>query len=810
MPKLHDFRSDFRKGRTGQALRAKPQAQAYVSGLFDCLNMMVVSDGSLKKRWGTIEQMALAADTRIESWIFSAIDTERFILMFQPGKLLIYDMTLTLRATIDDALAAWDATTMRYLQITSERNKLIITDQTFQPVVVTLNVAAATFSHAGFEFEISEDDTRISAPFFQFADRNMKFTLKQFSSQYSGWGSGLPPATESVMDLLLRGIGGWSLPEAGGSLIGIGSSYIETEEDFFIAEHVGQRLRALDGEMTVTEVVSPTEAKVIINRDMAVRLDPNPLYLRKNSKHVEVTLFDHGIEVGEAILLSGLTPTDEAKDLLVHAPLFTPGITSAPAPSGGGAVYIVQKVNDKDTFEIEATQIGSFAAVQDAPGENLYDTVTSGAGMTVPTNDALAGGADIYLYRYSYMRRLKEVSFGPHRGWPQACTFHERRLWFGGTEELPDAAWGSKFSQPYDFDTDDGSLADAIEIYGLGEQARIRHIVSDKDLLFLTDGGEYYIAALPDEPLSQGTIRVTDGTKHGAAYTVPRKFDGGTLFVDAVAQHVREMRIDPTVGRYAANPVTVVCPDWVQNPDDSCIYRGSTVDTTPYLFFVNELDGAMMVMHSQQSDDMYGFMRWALSDGDFISVTGVGNRLFAVAKKNGAYKLLEFDTTDEEQTCLVDFGAKMTGNQDVNWLKASHADRTCSLHVGKRVYSDVVVDNSGAFVTPEPLDYLCIGDRIPWFIELNAPVAATGQGSKMGKSQRIVDCEISWINTTDAVVEGQPAQQDTDKVLFEAPTPINEWREYQIGKWGREPVLRVEGDDPGTAGCRAITMNVYV
>ena len=71
MAKLQDFRSDFRKGRTGTGLRVRQDVKAYSSSVKEALNMMVLSDGRIGRRWGTEIQLGLSADTRLETWDFA-------------------------------------------------------------------------------------------------------------------------------------------------------------------------------------------------------------------------------------------------------------------------------------------------------------------------------------------------------------------------------------------------------------------------------------------------------------------------------------------------------------------------------------------------------------------------------------------------------------------------------------------------------------------------------------------------------------------------------------------------------------------
>ena len=80
------------------------------------------------------------------------------------------------------------------------------------------------------------------------------------------------------------------------------------------------------------------------------------------------------------------------------------------------------------------------------------------------------------------------------RGYPAAVTFHQNRLWFGGTLAQPDGIWGSKSGQFFNFDIGDAEDNDALDLTAnVGEIFSIRHLVSNRDLQIFTTGAELFI-----------------------------------------------------------------------------------------------------------------------------------------------------------------------------------------------------------------------------------------------------------------------------------------------------------------------------
>ena len=96
-----------------------------------------------------------------------------------------------------------------------------------------------------------------------------------------------------------------------------------------------------------------------------------------------------------------------------------------------------------------------------------------------------------------------EQSFSSVRGFPSAVTFHEDRLWFGGTTDQPDGIFASKTSEYFNFDVDDASADDSIQFaISAGEFNTIRHMTSSRDLQIFTSTSEFYIPSFADSAFS--------------------------------------------------------------------------------------------------------------------------------------------------------------------------------------------------------------------------------------------------------------------------------------------------------------------
>ena len=794
MPTLTDFRADFRKGRTGSGLRIRQDAQAYTSSVREANNMMVLGDGRIGRRWGTKYIKGFSSGIRIEPWYYS--NTEQYLIVFNPAATTVEIHTYTPSTdalTINNATAqftsqSWLTTVnVDYISLASEGDSMIFADATFNTKILK-RVAAGSFTITDFAFGTNLQTGGMQAPFYQFASDTLEITANIWTA--AGASTGYQSYLSSVQQIT-------SSVQAADLAAGTGT--IVSNEDLFTADHVNSRMKLLDGEYEITSVIGPREARVTVKTDVVKRMDTDPFYMKKDSKLVEVSFFNHGLSVGDKVFFAGLSASDDARLTLTNSPLAAGTTSSSTAGSGGNGFYTITRVLNLDTFEIQA----------------------SGANAT---NDVLAGGTGVMCFVLSGTKGVQEPAFSTARGWPTTCAVHERRLWVAGTNSLANAAWGSQFGQFRNFDLGTGQAAEAIALYGIGQQSRIRHVIAAYDLMFFTDSDEIYVPGSTTEAISQGSVRIVSATEHGASYTQPHKFDGGVFYVDFNGLVVREFTSDTRITEYSSLPASIIVPDWVRAPKDAAVFDGaSALITTPYMLFANQTDGAMLVLHSSRSDDSFGWMRWTLDNGSFTSVASLGTRLFAVGKRqvnldiNGTssgadeYVILRFDTESENYN-TTDFSENLTqGSATTSWTAANIDGRVQQAYSGYYTYADVsVATSTKAFTNDTSVTSVTIGDPMSWNVEFHAPVAGIQTGTRIGQQQRLVSATISWEKAATGKIQGVDVLTGLDIAEDLAVIPVDDWREYYIGLWGRDPTLKIEGNTAGRLVMRGAVLNVYV
>jgi len=753
--------------------------------------MMVLGDGRIGRRWGTKYLKGFSSGIRIEPWYYS--NTEQYLIVFKPLEEEIEIHTYTpstdaLTIVIRYSGQSWLTTSnVDYISIASEGDSLILADATFNTKIIRRR-ADGTFALNNFEFGINLQTGGMQAPFYQFASDTLEITANIWTA--AGASTGYQSYLSSVQQIT-------SSVQAADLAAGTGT--IVSNEDLFTADHVNSRMKLLDGEYEITSVIGPREARVTVKADVVKRMDTDPFYMKKNSKLVEVSFFNHGLSVGDKVFFAGLSASDNARLTLNQSPLAAGTSSSSTAGSGGTAFYTITRILNLDTFEIQTN------------GSNA-------------TNDVLAGGTGIMCFVLSGTKGVKEPAFSDARGWPTTCAVHERRLWMAGTNSLANAAWGSQFGQFRNFDLGTGQAAEAIALYGIGQQSRIRHVIAAYDLMFFTDSDEIYVPGSTTEAISQGSVRIVSATEHGASYTQPHKFDGGVFYVDFNGLVIREFTSDSRITEYSSLPASIIVPDWVKEPKDAAVFDGgSALITTPYMLFANQTDGAMLVLHSSRADDSFGWMRWTLDNGSFTSVATLGTRLFAVGKRqinldaNGTssgvdeYVILRFDS-ESENYITTDFSEVLTnGSATTSWTASNINGRVQQAYYGYYTYANVsVAASTKAFTNDTSVTSVTIGDPMSWNVEFHAPVASMQTGTRIGQQQRLVSATISWEKAATGKIQGVDVLTGLDIAEDLAVIPVDDWREYYIGLWGRDPTLKITGNTAGRLVMRGAVLNVYV
>ena len=262
-----------------------------------------------------------------------------------------------------------------------------------------------------------------------------------------------------------------------------------------------------------------------------------------------------------------------------------------------------------------------------------------------------------------------EQTISSLRGYPQAVTFHSNRLWFGGLFSRPAAVLASKASEYTNFDVDDAGASDAIDVDISGDQVNeVRHMLSGKDLMIFTDGGEYYVPSAQDNTITPSNIAIKRQTPYGISRTSPVMFDQAAGFCQKNGKTIREFVYSDIEDGYKSTSVSILAQHLIDSPKQVAIMKGNFVRPEQYAFFLNNGSthtGKLSVFHSVRDEKIAGWTQWSTRSGDtFDSIVSLNENLIVVGKRtlnsSTVYTLEKFA---DEDTTTLDCETSATLNQ---------------------------------------------------------------------------------------------------------------------------------------------------
>jgi hypothetical protein len=394
---------------------------------------------------------------------------------------------------------------------------------------------------------------------------------------------------------------------------------VTTSSAYFDAGMVGSSLLIHETQVDITAVTSSTTATVDIQGTIQQQLDFDSLNTTEGSDKVRVIMPHHGLSTGDTIVISNAGALG--------------GINNGNI-NGSRVIY---SVIDANTFLYTA-------------GGAASSTATGGG---TPIISSTAGTTEWY-----------EQSYSAYRGFPAAITFHENRLWFGGTPSQPSGIWASASGDFFNFDVGEGEDFDAIDLeVSVGVTNFIRHLVSNRDLQVFANQGEFYLPAFQDQPITASIAKVSEQTPFGTGYVRPLSLDGGTLFVQATGTAVREYIFNDTEGAYTTNMVSILSSHLISNPIQLTSVKGSLDRPGAYAFFLMD-NGEVAVFYSIRAEKRAGWMRWT-TEGRFHSVCAVDEQLFTVSVRDDGSGTNKLFLEQFNKDLNMDFSDDFTGTAGV-------------------------------------------------------------------------------------------------------------------------------------------------
>ena len=389
--------------------------------------------------------------------------------------------------------------------------------------------------------------------------------------------------------------------------------------------------------------------------------------------------------------------------------------------------------------------------------------------------------------------RIEDV-WSATRGYPKTCTFHEGRLWFGGSKSLPNTVFGSFVNSFFNFGFGRGRDDQGI-MYQLqsDQNNKIQAIYSSQTLQIFTSGGEYVVYQSEFDPITPANIRIISNTKYGAKNVKPTDIEGSVTYVQRTGKAIREMVAE--AGRNFTSPsISYLAPNIIVNPVQLESVRGTSSDDANYIMAVND-DGDIALFNTLKEQNVAAWSLWK-TNGDFTSVAVAFDDIYVVAKRviNSAtvYYLEKFNTD-----YYMDSTIKKTSVGSATVTGLSHLEgETVKVKADGAVLQDRTV-SSGQIVCERSVTDVEIGLEYTATLKTMPVTQQTGAGFNLNQELRVSKCTLELVDSLGLIVNGTriPDRQIGDPVGTPT-TPFTGRKQTPVLGWAKTQQITVTHTDP--------------
>jgi len=222
------------------------------------------------------------------------------------------------------------------------------------------------------------------------------------------------------------------------------------------------------------------------------------------------------------------------------------------------------------------------------------------------------------------------------RGYPRSVTFHEGRLYFGGSKSRPSTIWGSKVGLFFDFLATEGLDDDAVEAtLDTNTFNAIVDIISGRDLQVFTTGGEFYVPQNGLDPITPTNFFVKTASRNGIKEGIRvQQLESGTLFVQRQGKSLNEFAYTDTQLTYVTAKISLLAGHLLRTPTRMALRRSVATDENDLLLITNADDGTMAVFSLLRAQNVIAPSKFTTIDGYFVDVGVDISTIYTVVKRN--------------------------------------------------------------------------------------------------------------------------------------------------------------------------------
>lgn len=264
-----------------------------------------------------------------------------------------------------------------------------------------------------------------------------------------------------------------------------------------------------------------------------------------------------------------------------------------------------------------------------------------------------------------------EDAWSSTRGFPRTCTFHESRLYFGGSKSLPNTLFGSKIADFFNFKSAESLDDDAILVTMSTDSVNaITAMRSGRDLQIFTKDAEFFVPQASLEPITPSNIVIKNATRRGSKEGIkPVMAEGGTLFIQREGKALREFLFSDVDLNYQANNISLLASHLLKTPRSMALRVATSTDDGDLLLIPNDEDGSMAVFSILRSQNVVAPAEW-ITDGKYLDVAVDVSNIYTVVERNYQYGL----NTNTPKYYLEIFDDQRTTDSSIQYYSGGQAN----------------------------------------------------------------------------------------------------------------------------------------
>jgi len=384
------------------------------------------------------------------------------------------------------------------------------------------------------------------------------------------------------------------------------------------------------------------------------------------------------------------------------------------------------------------------------------------------------------------------------KGWQRTVSFHEGRLYFGGSKSRPSTIWGSKIGLFFDFVPTESLDDDAVEAtLDTNELNVITDILSARDFQVFTTGGEFYVPQNATDPVTPLTFIFKNVSRNGMKPgTRVQSVDTGTVYIQRQGKSLNEFVFSDSQLTYITQRISLMSGHLLKSPQRIALRRASSTEEADLLLMTNDTDGTMAafsIMRSQQITAPSEFT----TDGSFIDVGVDVTAIYTVTKRtfNSVNRyFIELFSYDVFTDCSFTGGAAATATG------LPHIGKALNVITDGIPQSNETVSGAGV-VTFDRSSTTSYEVGLPMTVYVKTmPVDIKLQtGTRLSFKKRIVEISAVLKDTQHMIINSQPiAFRLFDNPMLDAaePTYTGIKRVNGVLGYSREQAIEVEQNLP--------------